>query len=74
MCHNILFVLLSGDVSIVKRTDVSDRMVCDFFHPNVGGVENHIYMLSVCLMKRGHKVSLYHRSVTSLMGPVCRSL
>src|SRR5450631_3912205 len=33
-------------------------MVCDFFHPNVGGVENHIYMLSVRLMKRGHKVSL----------------
>ena len=34
-------------------------MVCDFFHPNIGGVENHIYMLSVCLMKKGHKVSSY---------------
>jgi phosphatidylinositol N-acetylglucosaminyltransferase subunit A len=31
-------------------------MVCDFFHPNVGGVENHIYMLSVTLLNRGHKV------------------
>jgi phosphatidylinositol glycan class A protein len=31
-------------------------MVSDFFHPNVGGVENHIYMLSVELMRRGHKV------------------
>ncbi|GBE87393.1 Phosphatidylinositol N-acetylglucosaminyltransferase gpi3 subunit [Sparassis crispa] len=31
-------------------------MVCDFFHPNVGGVENHIYMLSANLIHRGHKV------------------
>ena len=31
-------------------------MVSDFFHPNVGGVENHIYMLSVTLMRMGHKV------------------
>lgn len=33
-------------------------MVSDFFHPNVGGVENHIYMLSVTLMRMGHKVTL----------------
>lgn len=32
-------------------------MVSDFFHPDVGGVENHIYMLSIELIKRGHKVS-----------------
>ena len=31
-------------------------MISDFFLPNVGGVENHIYMLSVELLKRGHKV------------------
>lgn len=31
-------------------------MICDFFHPAVGGVEKHIYMLSVNLMKQGHKV------------------
>ncbi|KZT00660.1 glycosyltransferase family 4 protein [Laetiporus sulphureus 93-53] len=31
-------------------------MVCDFFHPDVGGVENHIYMLSANLIRRGHKV------------------
>jgi phosphatidylinositol glycan class A protein len=31
-------------------------MVSDFFHPDVGGVEGHIYSLSVELMRRGHKV------------------
>ncbi|KAL5521599.1 SPT14 [Sanghuangporus sanghuang] len=31
-------------------------MISDFFHPNVGGVENHIYMLSVELLRKGHKV------------------
>jgi phosphatidylinositol N-acetylglucosaminyltransferase subunit A len=34
-------------------------MVSDFFHPEVGGVENHIYMLSVTLMRMGHKVTLF---------------
>ena len=31
-------------------------MVSDFFFPNQGGVENHIYHLSQCLLQRGHKV------------------
>ncbi|KZV84740.1 glycosyltransferase family 4 protein [Exidia glandulosa HHB12029] len=31
-------------------------MIADFFHPVVGGVENHIYMLACNLMHRGHKV------------------
>ncbi|KAM4700034.1 phosphatidylinositol N-acetylglucosaminyltransferase subunit A [Discoglossus pictus] len=31
-------------------------MVSDFFYPNMGGVESHIYQLSQCLMERGHKV------------------
>ncbi|RDX89581.1 Phosphatidylinositol N-acetylglucosaminyltransferase subunit A, partial [Mucuna pruriens] len=33
-------------------------MVCDFFYPNFGGVENHVYYLSQCLLKLGHKVSI----------------
>ncbi|KAF9486261.1 glycosyltransferase family 4 protein [Pholiota conissans] len=35
---------------------ISIAMISDFFHPAVGGVENHIYMLSANLIKRGHKV------------------
>ncbi|PFH47715.1 glycosyltransferase family 4 protein [Amanita thiersii Skay4041] len=35
---------------------LSIAMISDFFYPNVGGVENHIYMLSVNLMRKGHKV------------------
>lgn len=31
-------------------------MVSDFFYPNQGGVESHIYNLSQCLINRGHKV------------------
>eukprot|EP00891_Asterochloris_glomerata_P007378 jgi/Astpho2/7378/fgenesh1_pm.00114_%23_10_t len=31
-------------------------MVSDFFYPNAGGVETHIYQLSQCLMARGNKV------------------
>eukprot|EP00878_Enallax_costatus_P003436 GHUV01003647.1.p1 GENE.GHUV01003647.1~~GHUV01003647.1.p1 ORF type:complete len:475 (+),score=123.32 GHUV01003647.1:322-1746(+) len=31
-------------------------MVSDFFYPNFGGVENHIYQLSQCLINQGHKV------------------
>lgn len=31
-------------------------MVSDFFYPNFGGVESHIYQLSQCLLERGHKV------------------
>ena len=33
-------------------------MVSDFFYPNMGGVESHIYQLSQCLLERGHKVNI----------------
>ncbi|RHY46340.1 hypothetical protein DYB34_008800 [Aphanomyces astaci] len=31
-------------------------MCCDFFYPRLGGVEMHIWSLSQCLIRRGHKV------------------
>ena len=31
-------------------------MVSDFFFPNTGGVEMHLYQLSTCLIKRDNKV------------------
>ena len=31
-------------------------MVSDFFYPNVGGVEQHMFQLSQFLIRRGHKV------------------
>ncbi len=33
-------------------------MVSDFLYPNAGGVENHIYQLSQCLISQGHKVGV----------------
>jgi phosphatidylinositol glycan class A protein len=31
-------------------------MTSEFFFPSVGGVENHIYSISQCLLKLNHKV------------------
>ena len=31
-------------------------LVSDFFYPNKGGVETHIYQLAQCLIKEGHRV------------------
>jgi len=31
-------------------------LVCDFFYPRLGGVEVHIYQLSVSLIRKGFKV------------------
>lgn len=31
-------------------------MISDFFYPNSGGVESHIFQLSQCLINYGHKV------------------
>lgn len=37
-------------------------MVSDFFYPNMGGVESHIYLLSQCLIEKGHKVVIVTHS------------
>ena len=31
-------------------------MICDFFVPNLGGVEMHMYNVAQCLIEQGHKV------------------
>lgn len=38
------------------RAHSTVSMICDFFYPNMGGVENHVYYLSECLLRLGHKV------------------
>ncbi|KAI6021694.1 glycosyltransferase family 4 protein [Pisolithus microcarpus] len=40
----------------MKDGALSIAMVSDFFHPDVGGVESHIFMLSSNLIRKGHKV------------------
>lgn len=40
-----------------RKLIVGSSMISDFFYPAVGGVENHIYMLSSNLIRKGHKVS-----------------
>src|SRR5215471_3140601 len=37
-------------------------IISDFFIPDVGGVENHIYILSANLIRRGHNVVLITHS------------
>lgn len=43
-------------------------MVSDFFYPNIGGVESHIYQLSQCLIERGHKVIVVTHAYGSRTG------
>ncbi|POI27205.1 hypothetical protein CIB84_009045 [Bambusicola thoracicus] len=43
-------------------------MVSDFFYPNMGGVESHIYQLSQCLIERGHKVLVVTHAYGSRKG------
>ena len=31
-------------------------LVSDFFYPNMGGVESHLFQLAQCLLERGHTV------------------
>jgi phosphatidylinositol glycan class A protein len=43
-------------------------MVCDFFHPSVGGVEKHVYALSLSLMRLGHRVVVLTHQYGDLRG------
>ena len=57
--HRIWYCLLAM-IAIMTFTPLCS-MVSDFFYPNMGGVENHIYQLSQCLIARGHKVRRVRR-------------
>lgn len=61
------FFYIAVKLQLFGTSDVMDErrkhsvlMVSDFFYPNFGGVENHIYYLSQCLLKLGHKVRDSH--------------
>ncbi|XP_014240648.2 N-acetylglucosaminyl-phosphatidylinositol biosynthetic protein [Cimex lectularius] len=43
-------------------------MASDFFYPNIGGVEEHIYNLSQCLLQMGYKVIVVTHSYKDLVG------
>lgn len=43
-------------------------MASDFYYPNMGGVEEHIFNLSQCLLKNGHKVILITHSYGNRKG------
>ncbi|XP_031830102.1 phosphatidylinositol glycan anchor biosynthesis class A isoform X2 [Nomia melanderi] len=43
-------------------------MVSDFFYPNMGGVEEHIFNLSQCLLGQGHKVVVLTHSYGDRIG------
>lgn len=45
-----------AEVATVPSRKHNICMVSDFFYPNMGGVESHIYQLSQCLIEKGHKV------------------
>jgi phosphatidylinositol N-acetylglucosaminyltransferase subunit A len=51
-----------------KRRHYRIAMVCDFFYPNVGGVENHIWALSQSLIRRGHQVIVISHSYGDRQG------
>ena len=43
-------------------------MVTDFFYPNMGGVESHVYFLSQMLVKRGHSITIVTHAYEDRVG------
>lgn len=43
-------------------------LVSDFFYPNMGGVESHLYQLAQCLLEMGHKVIIVTHSYGNRTG------
>ena len=43
-------------------------LVSDFFYPNMGGVESHLYQLAQCLLEKGHQVIIITHSYANRTG------
>lgn len=43
-------------------------LVSDFFYPNMGGVESHLYQLAQCLLEKGHNVIIVTHSYGNRTG------
>ena len=43
-------------------------LVSDFFYPNMGGVESHLYQLAQCLLEQSHKVIIITHSYGNRTG------
>ncbi|XP_028409015.1 N-acetylglucosaminyl-phosphatidylinositol biosynthetic protein-like isoform X2 [Dendronephthya gigantea] len=54
--------------AVSKKVKHRICMVCDFFYPNMGGVESHIYQVSQCLINRGHKVVIITHAYEDRVG------
>ncbi|KAG6610441.1 phosphatidylinositol glycan, class A [Phytophthora cinnamomi] len=50
-------------MSSERRPRLCVAMCCDFFFPRLGGVEMHMWSLSQCLLRRGHKVIVLTHAV-----------
>lgn len=58
--HDPLHVPLLIILLFLSLPSPLNSMVSDFFYPNMGGVESHLYHLSEQLIRRGHKVNGMH--------------
>ena len=62
LCNVAFWRFSEWSSSQVEKTDLIVIMkykiclVSDFFYPNMGGVESHLYQLAQCLLEKGHKV------------------
>ncbi|KAJ3333893.1 hypothetical protein HDU76_001809 [Blyttiomyces sp. JEL0837] len=56
---------IQTDPKLLAARSLNICMVSDFFYPNFGGVESHIYFLSLELSRRGHKAfsSMSHEAI-----------
>ena len=37
-------------------------LITEFFYPNIGGVESHVYFMAYCFKSKGHDVVIISRS------------